>query len=190
MHKLIYLPCLFFCLNFALAVPTDDPLPAYDSALQEEKLIIEETTINVSPAAQKEIVYQIADNFYARKVNGESIQLYQYQGAPVLLVFWASYDRYSVKSLRILQDFQNKYSKKGLQVVAIALDTAENIRQFSAENQNLTFTLAIGQKYLARDYGVWGLPTFYVLDKDLGIRKILSGYVNKKTLEKEIKNIL
>lgn len=183
---------LFFVLSIsvALAVTNDETLPAYDSALQEEKLIIEEPSANMLTPAQKETVYQIADNLYAQKINGDYINLYQYKGAPVLLVFWAAYDRYSCKSLRIIQDFQKKYGKKGLQVVAVAIDTAEDVRQFAKENPHFTFTIAVGPKYLARDYGIWGLPTFYVLDQDLGIRKILSGYVNKKTLEKELKKIL
>lgn len=189
MYKLLIIFCIFLA-SFVLAATDNENLPAYDSILQEEKLIIEEPTDNISPTAHNEAVYQLADNLYAKKINGDHINLYQYKGMPVLLVFWASYDRYSVKSLRILQDFQKKYSNKNLQVVAIAIDTAEDVRQFSTANPNFTFTIAVGQKYLARDYGIWGLPTFYVIDKDLGIRKILSGYVNKKTLEKEIKNIL
>lgn len=181
---------LITCNCVLAAVTEDENLPAYDSTLQEEKLIIEDTTANELSTKPKEAVYQIADDLYAQSAGGEYLHLYQYKGKPVLLVFWATYDRYSVKSLRILQELQKKYGKKGLQIVAVAIDTTEDVRQFVTANTNFTFTIAVGQKYLARDYGIWGLPTFYVLDKDLGIRKIFSGYVNKKTLEKELKTII
>lgn len=192
MRKLHYLLILtIFASQLAFSVTDDENLPAYDSQLPEERLIIEDpTTNNLVAAKSKEAVYQIADNLYAQKVNGDYINLYEYKGRPVLLVFWASYDRYSVKSLHVLQSFQKKYGKKDLQIIAVAIDSGEQVRQFATENPHFTFTIAVGQKYLARDYGIWGLPTFYVLDKELGIRKIMSGYINKKTLEKEIKAIL
>ena len=193
MKKNLLLLTLLFSFGVqGILLADDEALPAYDSSLQEEKIIIETNspTENSPTYTPKETVYPLADNLYAQETSGNYINLYQFKGKPVLLVFWAPYDRYSVKSLRILQEFEKKYGKKGLQVIAVAIDTPEDVRQFVEANKNFTFIIAVGQKYLARDYGIWGLPTFYVLDKDLGVRKILSGYVNKKTLEKEVKSTL
>jgi cytochrome c biogenesis protein CcmG/thiol:disulfide interchange protein DsbE len=184
---------LLFCLLLISLCSLSIAQPGLDeSNLEEEKVIIENTENSIaSPVYYRdEKVFDKAPNFFAQANTGKWVSLNAFENQVVVLNFWASYDRYCLKSLAPLQKLQNKYGKKGLQILIVSIDEPDQLKDFLHKNTNYTFPFLFSSKELAKEYNVWGLPTIYILDRKLAIRKVFSGYINKKSLEKEIRKLL
>lgn len=109
-----------------------------------------------------------APDFARTTLNGTSIKLDSYRGEPVLLHFWASW-------CPMCELEQSGISKigKDWKVVTIAFQSgsAEDVRRYMAR-KNITdwVTIADEDGKLAEQYGIKGVPTSYVLDKEGNIR--------------------
>jgi hypothetical protein len=59
--------------------------------------------------------------------SGKNIRLHSLQGKPVIIYFWASWDKDSRKSNKIIKDLQNKAGKGGFAVYAIGLESYKEV---------------------------------------------------------------
>jgi peroxiredoxin len=182
-------PVLFFSLQLLRAETVTADFSSYD----EEGAIIENTLEN----SGKDIpnyganIFPRIENFYAQQVStNQYVPIDSFEGSIVILVFWAGYDRYCLKSLTILHNIAKKYRKRNVLPVLVTVDDQEAARKYFNTQQNLAFPVLIGSKRLARAYGVWGLPTIYILDRNLSIRKTFSGFTKQKIIEKEIRKLM
>jgi thiol-disulfide isomerase/thioredoxin len=90
-------------------------------------------------------------------VTGESVKLSQYQGQPVILVFWATWCPYCKKLLPGIAELNDKYEKKGLKVIAV------NIKEdwkptIYWKNHSYKFDAVLEGDEIAEMYGVIGTP--------------------------------
>lgn len=178
---------MLFMLGHAETVTGD--FMSYD----ESGVIIENTLDAKTEAAPNYGVniYPRMENFYAQLYpEGRYVSLQSLEGNIVILVFWASYDRFCRKTIPIVESLQKKYGKKGVKVLLVCIDGDEQAKAYLSTIATPNFPVMLGSKRFARDFGVWGLPTIYVLDRGLSIRKTFSGFTKKNTIEKEINNLL
>jgi len=178
--------------NTLLAILIMSSFSFCDIIPDEEIILVNDSPTENNVIPDFSTVFPKAENFYAVEVSSNRVySLYSFEGKEVVLIFWAAYDRYSLKTLPHLVELQEKYAKKGLKVIGIAIDRTEEVKKNLKQNpENGKILQLIGSVRLAKQYNVWGLPTIYILDKNLSVRKSFSGYVNKKTLEKEIHKLL
>lgn len=90
-------------------------------------------------------------------LKGEKIRLSNYQGQPVLLVFWATWCPYCKKLLPGIAELNDKYKNKGLKIIAV------NIREdwkpaVYWRNHGYTFESVLEGDSVAMIYGVRGTP--------------------------------
>ena len=69
-------------------------------------------------AAEFDKAYQ-GEDWTLTNLNGESVTLSDYQGRPVLLVFWATWCPYCKKLLPGIAELNDAYESKGLKVIAV-----------------------------------------------------------------------
>jgi len=143
-----------------------------------------------------------APEFKLSSVDGKMLSLKEIRKDPakkgatrvVLLDFWATWCPPCKQEIPHLQKLHEKYGKKGLAVVGIAIDVAgaKDVKPFVKERK-LTYTILLDPKGGAqRDYRVRYYPTVYILDKKGVIRSVHIGYKPgvEKDFEKEIQALL
>jgi len=122
---------------------------------------------------------QVAPDFSARNQHGETIQLEQLRGQPVVLIFypWA-FSGICTGELRVLRDASEQFSRVGARLVAISCDAMFTLRAF-ADAEDLEFDLLTDHwphGGIALRYGVFddqagcALRGTFVIDTDGIIR--------------------
>ena len=130
-----------------------------------------------------------APSFSGTDINGRFFSLGQTRGNVVVLYFWASSccgDR-----LKQLQPFYEANRSRGLTVLAINVgDTRERVAAYVRGN-SLTFPFQVDDhRMVANQYGVYGFPTVFLLDRNGVIRKRIVGSIPPEALEKLVSDSL
>lgn len=183
---------LFLAISFLYPF-NDFEITQKDELEQTEQEQIDEIdSVNYKAIITEAKTYPAAIEFSLYSPNlKRTISLSDYTGKTVVIFFWASWDRYSREQIDMMANIQKKLNKKEFEIIAIALDSAEETRRFfDKKPELLNFITLCGNKYLMETYNVWGLPAIFIIDKEQKIRKKFSGYVSDKTLLKELKKVL
>lgn len=108
-----------------------------------------------------------APAFSLASLDKGQISLSQFKGKVVYLDFWASWCGPCKQSFPWMNAMQEKFKSQGLEVVAVNLD--ENVgdaNKFLAGTP-AKFTVAFDAKgQIPRQYGVKGMPTSYLIDRE------------------------
>lgn len=116
--------------------------------------------------------------------NGGEIDLSNYKGKPVMVMFFTENCPYCLRASGFIETIHQKYGPKGLEVIGIS--TRENIESAIEFEQKtgVKFQLAYKGVDIARNYGIAGVPYVYILDKKHNLYKFWAGY--DKSYESEI----
>lgn len=109
--------------------------------------------------------------------NNESFDLQRYRGKVLYVDFWASWCGPCVKSFPFLNLLDRDYRERGLEVLGINLD--ENIEDASVflARHPAEFPIAVDpDKNCPRGFGVQGMPTSYLIDRQGTIRLVHLGF--------------
>ena len=98
-------------------------------------------------------------------LNGETVELAELRGQPVLLNFWATWCRWCRYQMPFLQA---AFEEKGQEVKFIAINVGESsdkVRQF-VEDEGLGFTIALDRdRAAASAYNIGPLPVTFLIDE-------------------------
>ncbi len=122
-----------------------------------------------------------------------SVSLQGLRGQVVYLDFWASWCKPCRKSFPWMNDMQAKYHAKGLQIIAVNVDSdAEQVKRF-LEKYPANFLVAYDPEgKVASQYQVKGMPSSYLIDKQGNIHASHIGFrdEDKGAVEKQINQLL
>lgn len=109
-----------------------------------------------------------APDFVMPGVNSEKITLKSFRGKNVIIGFWSSWSKMSVKSVIKLLQLENKTD---LEIILISLDTNAEDWKLSIKNNKLDkFTNVCDLKNwegsVVKIYGIKNLPSFLLIDTD------------------------
>jgi peroxiredoxin len=107
-----------------------------------------------------------ASDFYLRDLNGKLVRLSDFQGKVVLLNFWATWCPACLKEMPSMEKLYQSYKDKGLEIVAVSVDTASaaKVRAY-VEKLGLTFLILHDRDSLiSRLYNNPGVPSSYLID--------------------------
>jgi peroxiredoxin len=118
-------------------------------------------------------------------IHGEYVSLKQLKGKVVVLYFWTN--SCCGEKLKLLEPYYVRNKDKGVAILAINVgDTKEAIESY-AKNNNITFTLQCDEHSMtSREYGVFGFPTIFVIDREGILRHKIMGYIEPDQLEKQV----
>lgn len=107
-------------------------------------------------------------NLTFKTINGESIELANLQGKPVLVTFWATDCRGCIEEIPLLIELHRQYSNAGLTIIAVAMyyDPPNRVLAM-AKSKQLPYAVALDPSgSLARGFGnVQLTPTTFLIDR-------------------------
>jgi len=144
-----------------------------------------------APSALAEVsVGDKAPDFVLGSVDGKSfIKLSDYYGKPIMVAFWVSWCPHCHSEAPILNKVYNDLKDKGINAVGMSVDddiedAQEFVKKYSVPFQNAFAGTEAGSEVIEK-YGVDGVPTTYIIDKDGIIKAVLEGVVSEETLKAE-----
>lgn len=133
-----------------------------------ELLIIVAIIMGIRAWQQRSLVDGVAPDFALEAVDGQLVQLVDYQGQPALLHFWATW----CPMCEIEQGGISKITKNW-PVITVAYQSGqkEEVQRYIEREGLENWTVIVDdQGALAQQYGVQGVPTNYILDQNGHIR--------------------
>lgn len=131
---------------------------------------VKEVAVVKNPVAPKDVIGTKAENFSLLDVNGVQRSLSEWQGKIIAVNFWATWCTPCRKEIPAFVELQQQYSNEGLQFVGVALQEADEIRDFLKEF-NVNYPALVGAedvikaaKRLGNDIGA--LPYTVIIDRN------------------------
>jgi len=119
-----------------------------------------------APSGADSLVGQRAPEFALRDMEGKFVSITALRGKVVVLNFWATWCPPCKKEIPGLDALQRQYGRQGLAVVGVSTDSSERgIRDFLRENPAGYRFVHDRDGKVSRLYGVYSLPTTFVIDR-------------------------
>jgi thiol-disulfide isomerase/thioredoxin len=163
--------------------------------LHQTGLIVLLMVIGFLPGSAYSVeVGQMAPNFSVQNLlDGKHVSLEQLKGKVVYLDFWASWCPPCLKSFPFMEQLKQKYSKRGLVVIAISLDeNFEDAWVFLNQTQ-ASFVIAHNIRGdIATRYDVQAMPSTYLIGRDgkIKLRHLGFNTGDKDKLQRIIESVL
>ena len=109
-----------------------------------------------------------APNFTLPSLDGRPVQLRELRGKVVLLNFWATWCAPCLQEMPSMERLHQTFKQTSFVLLAVSMDRqGAEVAQPFAESLKLTFPILLDPaSEVARQYGVRGLPTTYLIDPD------------------------
>ena len=116
---------------------------------------------------RKYTMQEKAPDFSLQDLQGRKFKLSENKGKPVLLAFGATWCPSCREEIPRLKEIFANYGKKGLVMVNIDIQESQDKVSRFADRYKLTYPVLLDEKAeVARSYGVRGIPTLVLVDKE------------------------
>jgi peroxiredoxin len=118
-----------------------------------------------------------APDFSLQDIKGNTVNLADFRGKPILLNFWATWCEACKEELPSMQRLYQALSSQGVEVVAVAIDRRnfDRVKKYAKEYK-LTFpVLWDPDQKVRKHYYIMGLPTTYLIGPEGKLRGFASG---------------
>ncbi|MCU7974044.1 TlpA family protein disulfide reductase [Shewanella sp. SW36] len=124
---------------------------------------------------------------------GQAVSLSEFKGKVVYVDFWASWCGPCRKSFPWMNEIQKKYQDQGLAVVAINLDTDNELAQEFLKQVPANFSVRFNPEGdVARSFDLLGMPSSFMFNRQGQLVQHHVGFYVDKTAEyeQELVNLL
>ena len=132
-----------------------------------------------------------APDFTLSDMQGNEVSLSDFKGNVVIINFWATWCGPCRFEIPDLIDLQEKYNGD-LVVLGVSLDYdgPSVVPQF-AEKLGISYPVLYGNGQVAHRYGgVTGIPTTFIIDRDMNVYSRYIGYRPQTVFEKDIQDLI
>jgi peroxiredoxin len=147
----------------------------------------------LSQCTKEEKSPSLAPEFSLKTLTGEEINLAKNRGKIILIDFWATWCAPCREAIPHLVDLYKTYREQGLEVVGLSMDKGDpkTVDHF-VRSLDIPYPIAIAPEEIARAYGVSGLPTTLLIDKEGKIREKVVGFNTKiaKKIESRVAELI
>lgn len=131
--------------------------------------------------------------FTAAAATPASLDLARYRGQVVVVDFWASWCKPCRQSIPWLNDLRARYGAQGLVIIGVNVDAERADAERFQRDVPIDFEVLYDpQGKLAEQFGVQGMPSSFIFDRDGKLAHTLLGFREKRRdqHETEIQNLL
>ena len=122
-----------------------------------------------------------AIDFNSHDLEGQAWSLDKVRGKIVLLRFWADWCPYCRYEMPIIDKYYRRLNKEGFLVLAVNVKQSAEVALAFTAQLDVTFPVLLDPKgEMAQRYGVYAIPTNFLIDRQGVIREILIGEVFRK----------
>lgn len=153
---------------------------------------------NASPEEKQlsaeEVIGQQVQDFSLADMDGKQRRLSEWQGKVVVLNFWATWCPPCQEEIPAFVELQKRYASDGLQFIGIALQTADEVRDFVAD-YHINYPSLVGDNdviAIAKALGnsIGALPYTVIIGRNGKIAFTRRGPLPKPEAESTIKSLL
>ena len=141
-----------------------------------------------APQTPKPALRRMPD-FHLKDTRGQQVTLAQFRGHVLLVDFWATWCAPCRKEMPGYEALYQRYRARGLAMVGIAADSDRAAVARFGRDLGITYPLLINGMDVER-YGVQGLPTTILVDREGFIRKEVVGFEYTRVIERTVKQLL
>jgi thiol-disulfide isomerase/thioredoxin len=147
-----------------------------------------------NPTATGGEVGSLRPDFLLASNLGEMVSADAFAGKTILINFWATWCGPCREEMPMLMDLQSKHADKGLQIVGIALDDANAVKNF-VQTYGISYPILVGESDVFETSEAYGnsegvLPFSVLIDKDGIIRWQYAGKIKHKDINDLLSNLL
>jgi peroxiredoxin len=162
-------------------------------------VIILVTTLSSYAAFQYSSIQEAAEQsrlrpeFSMLDINGQTRNIKEWDGQVILLNFWATWCPPCLEEIPGFIELQAQYGDQGFQIIGVAIDDEEAVREFAKE-MNINYPLIAAELDgvgLASRYGnrSGALPYSVIINRDGEISDKITGELSKIRAEQLLKNL-
>jgi len=133
-----------------------------------------------------------APDWRLKTADGETVTLSELRGKVVVLDFWANWRGPCRKLEPLFDQLAHEYQGKPVKFFTMSIwpDQDFNPQVYLNERKKAS-TFLIGEDAVAKDYGIWGIPTYYVIDPagKISYTHVLLS-VNSESLERRLREAI
>jgi peroxiredoxin len=130
-----------------------------------------------------------AIDFNCQDLKGQTWSLDKVRGKVVLLRFWADWCPYCRYEMPVIDKYYRKLNKEGFLVLAVNVKQSPEVALAFTAQLDITFPVPLDSDgKMAKRYGVYAIPTNFLIDRQGIIREILIGEVFRE--EKPLRDLL
>ena len=130
-----------------------------------------------------------AIDFNCQDLKGQTWSLEKVRGKVVLLRFWADWCPHCRYEMPIIDKYYRKLNEDGFLVLAVNVNQRPEVALAFTAQLDITFPVPLDPDgKMAKRYGVYAIPTNFLIDREGIIREILIGEVFKE--EKFMRDLL
>lgn len=127
----------------------------------------EDTTKQDMWDIRKQSIEIRAPDFILKDLEDVEIRLSDYSGKDVLLVFGATWCRFCRAEIPRLKEWYSKYREKNFEIINVYIQESKKKVLSFVSRHGIPFKVLLDTNgYVARQYGVRGVPTKYVVSRD------------------------
>ncbi|OIQ12439.1 peroxiredoxin family protein [Neomoorella thermoacetica] len=134
-----------------------------------------------------------APDFTLPALDGNQVDLKRLQGQVVVLNFWATWCPYCVAEMEELDAAAGRLAPRGVKVLAVNImqrETIQGIRAFLGEKRHNYLVLLDRGSKVADAYGVSGIPTTFIIDRQGRLRRVKKGPLGPGELDRLLQDII
>jgi peroxiredoxin len=132
-------------------------------------------------------------HFTLKDMNGQTVNLADYKGRPLLVNFWATWCAPCKAEIPWLVDLVEKYKAEGFTVLGISTDdTAEDIRAFAAEHKvNYPMFVGAGQDEMLQAWEATSVvPVSWFIRPDGTVAQMAVGIHQQAWFDEQVRALL
>jgi thiol-disulfide isomerase/thioredoxin len=175
----------FLLLALALAGCTADPQPASpsgDAGMGMNMGMDMDTNIQEKDLAR-------LPAFAFKDLAGNVVSSDQFAGKVLLVDVWATWCPPCKEEMPRFQELQEEYGPQGFEVIGISIDPSPAAAARFAAELGITYRL-LHHPAVMQEWGLLGLPTTLVVDRDGTVFRKIVGFDYKETFESAVKDLL
>lgn len=155
---------------------------------QNSNTSVSDTTSTGTSLNDAEKKKQYIEDYELIKTDGTKEKLSSLAKENTLLVFWATWCRYCVSEIPILEELAKEYDNLSIVMINTG-DNKDTVAEFETKNSMTLTSFYDEQSVIARQLGITGFPTIVFLSEDLEFISYISGKMEKENFEEAFKKI-